>query len=71
MCQLNEVPYNLKDTIDPLATELYKKNFLDITELKRVQHLASIRNKCDHSDSVTKKEVEELINGVKKFIFSN
>lgn len=68
MCQLNNVQYNAKDTIDPLATALYTNKILDITELKKAQHLASIRNKCDHPNRITENEVGELIYGVKKFV---
>ncbi|OEC88280.1 MULTISPECIES: hypothetical protein [Methanobacterium] len=71
MCQLNDVSYKPKATIDPLATELYRNNRLDITELKKVQHLASIRNKCDHPEEITKEEVKELIDGAKKFIINH
>lgn len=68
MCQINNLPYNSKDTINPLVTNLYKNNILDITELKKVEHLASIRNKCDHPNSITEKEVKELIDSVKQFV---
>ena len=68
MCDLNHVPYTFKDTIDPIATALYKKDHLEKTEFKKIQYLASIRNKCDHPEDITKKEVGELINGTKKFI---
>lgn len=55
------VPYKKKDTIDPLATALYKAEKMDITMLKKIQHLASIRNRCDHPEEVEEKEIEELI----------
>jgi len=56
MCDLNHIPYTFKDTIDPVATELYKKDHLEKTEFKKIQYLASIRNKCDHPEDITKKE---------------
>lgn len=68
MCQLNNVSYKLKDTIDSLATHLYKNKDLNITEFKKIQYLASIRNRCDHPDIITKEDVKELIDGTKKFI---
>ena len=71
MCQLNTISYNAKDTIDPIATELYKANHLDISELKKVQHLASIRNKCDYPEEITRKEVRDIIDGTKKFIMEH
>ena len=71
MCHLNNISYKPKATIDPLATELYRTDYLDIAELKKVQHLASIRNKCDHSEEITKEEVKELIDETKKFIINH
>src|SRR3989442_263379 len=45
LCNLHRVAYAPKDTIDPLATALYKAGKLDVTELKHIQYLGSIRNK--------------------------
>jgi len=68
LCQINNVPYDHKDTINPLATNLYSNNVLDISELKKIEHLGSIRNKCDHPKDIKKLEVRELIDETKKFI---
>ncbi len=67
LCETSTPPvqYNKKDTIDPLATALYKAKKMDITMLKKIQYLASIRNKCDHPKAVEEKEIEELIGDTK------
>ena len=66
MCFVNNIQYSHKETINPLATKLYTNNVIDITELKKIEYFASIRNKCDHPNNITKNEVKELIDGVKK-----
>ena len=68
LCDVNNVAYPPKATIEPLAQALYKDNKLDITEFKRIQYLASIRNKCSHPEPVSTKEVRNLIDGVKKLV---
>src|SRR5260370_2893888 len=68
LCVINSVAYKPKDTIDPLAQALYKAKLLDITELRQVQYLASIRNKCSHPDDVAEAEIQSLIDGVKKLV---
>jgi hypothetical protein len=67
-CEVNGVSYPPKATIEPLAQALYKENKLNITEFKRIQYLGSIRNKCSHSEPVSAKEIQSLIDGVKKLI---
>jgi HEPN domain len=67
-CDIKGVSYKPTDTLDPLATALYTAGELDKTELKHIQYLASIRNKCSHPDPVTEGEVKALIEGVKKII---
>ena len=73
LCEVNQVEMGGNDTIEPLATKLYKSDKLpdfDITILKSIQHLASIRNKCDHPKEEPKQhEVRELIDKVKKITF--
>jgi hypothetical protein len=71
ICEINNVEYKFKDTIDPLATKLYTNDHLDKSEFKKIQYLASIRNKCDHPDEITREEVKELIEGAKKFIINH
>ncbi len=68
LCDINGVLYPPKATIDPLAQALYKGGKLDTTELKYVQYLASIRNKCSHPNPVSTAEIQALIDGVKKLI---
>lgn len=73
LCEVNLIEFGEKDTIDPLATKLYKSDKLpdfDITLFKSIQHLASIRNKCDHpKDEPKQHEVRELLDKVKKITF--
>jgi len=66
LCDVNGVSYKPKSTIEPLAQALYEAKKLDLTELKYIQYLGSIRNKCSHSEPVSAKEVQSLIDGVKK-----
>jgi hypothetical protein len=68
LCDINSVAYKPKATIEPLAQALYEAKLLDITELKRVQYLASIRNKCSHPNAVAEAEIQTLIDGVKKLV---
>ena len=68
LCDVNNVSYPPKATIEPLAQALYKDKKLDITEFKRIQYLASIRNKCSHPEPVSTMEVRNLIDGVKKLV---
>lgn len=68
LCELKSINYSKKDTIDPVATKLYTNKVLDVTELKKIQYWASIRNGCDHPHDIDKKEVKKLIEGVKSFI---
>lgn len=67
-CDINGLDYPPKATIEPLSQALYKTNILDITEFKKIQYLASIRNKCAHSKDVNSDEIKSLIEEVKKFV---
>jgi len=68
ICDKHRIEYGHKDTIEPLLQNLYKNKKIDVTELKRIQFLASIRDKCDHASDVEKGEVKELIEKVKTFV---
>ena len=68
LCDINNVAYKPKATIEPLAQALYDAKLLDITELKQVQYLGSIRNKCSHPNDISDREVQALLEGVKKLI---
>lgn len=67
-CDINGIDYPPKATIEPLAQALYKAGILDITELKKVQYLASIRNKCAHPENVNRDEIKSLIEEVRRFV---
>jgi hypothetical protein len=69
MCELNGLSYGAKDTIQPLAENLYKNKIIEITFLKSIEHLASIRNKSSHSEEIKKPEIRELIDKTKKITF--
>ena len=70
LCEINQVEIGGNDTIEPLATKLYKSDKLpdfDITLFKSIQHLASIRNKCTHpKEEPEQHQVREFIDRVKK-----
>lgn len=68
LCDINGLSYPLKATIQPLLQVLQKGNILDITEIKHIEYLASIRNKCSHPKDISEAEVQSLIEGVKKII---
>jgi len=73
LCEINNIEYSEKDTIDPLVTKIYTSEKIagfDITLLKSIQHLASIRNKCCHDAEDPKKhDVRELLDKVKKITY--
>jgi hypothetical protein len=60
--------YGKKDTIEPLVQKLYQQKKIDITEMKNVQYLATIRDKCDHPSEIIANEVKELIERVKRIL---
>jgi HEPN domain len=68
LCDVNGISYPPKPTIETLVQALYKEKKIDVTELKQIQYLGSIRNKCSHPEPVSAKEVQSLIDGVKKLI---
>ncbi len=73
LCDINLIPISEKDTIEPLATKLYKSDKVpdfEKTIFKSIQHLASIRNKCTHpKEEVKQHEIRELLDKVKKITF--
>ena len=73
LCEVNQINIGDNDTIEPLATKLYKSEKIpefDVTLFKSIQHLASIRNKCDHPKEEPKQhEVRELLDKVKKITY--
>jgi hypothetical protein len=70
---VNQISIGDNDTIEPLATKVYTSKKIpefDITLFKSIQHLASIRNKCDHPKEEPKQhEVRELLDKVKKITY--
>jgi hypothetical protein len=68
LCEKYQIDYQPKDTIEPLVQKLYKNGKLEISQMKNIQYLASIRNKCDHPEDVENREIKELIEKVKKLV---
>jgi hypothetical protein len=68
LCDINAIVYSPKATIEPFAQALYDAKILDITEFKRIQYFGSIRNKCSHPNDISEKEVQALLDGVKKLV---
>lgn len=57
-------------TINPLNEALKSAGLYDQTQVRRIQVLSDLRNRCDHATSnpPSKEEVWELVEGVQKFI---
>lgn len=70
MCDLNDVSYKHKDTINTLVSNLYNEKSIDKTEFKKIQYLADIGNDCSHPNPIDENRVQELIDGAKKFIMT-
>jgi hypothetical protein len=68
LCDINGLSYPVKATIQPLIQALQAGKKLDITEVKHIEYLASIRNKCSHPKDISEAEVKSLVEGVKKLI---
>ena len=68
LCDKYRLVYQKKDTIEPLSQKLYESGKIDVSQLKNIQHLASIRDKCDHASEVEQGEVKELIERVKRIL---
>jgi hypothetical protein len=68
LCDKYDLDYGKKDTIEPLVQKLYANKKIERVELTNIQHLASIRDKCDHPSDITSGEVKELIESVKKIL---
>jgi len=71
LCKIHNIIFNKKHvSINDCNEKLKNENVLDIVEYKKVQHLASIRNLCDHADErePRKDEVRDLIIDVERII---
>ncbi len=55
-------------TINDFNTALKNENVVDTSQWRFIQHLADIRNNCDHSkhEDPSKEEIEDMIKGVEK-----
>jgi len=68
LCDKYQIEYKKKDTIEPLVEKLYNNGKIELSQMKNIQHLASIRDKCDHPAEIDRGEIKELIERVKKLI---
>lgn len=68
LCDKNGLEYNKKDTIEPLVRKLYENKKIEIEEMKNIQHLASIRDLCDHPSDIEPDKIKGLIERVKKIL---
>ena len=68
LCDVNGILLPPRATIEPLAQALYQAKKFDITNLKHIQYLASIRNKCSHPNTIVVSEIQSLIVEVKKLV---
>lgn len=71
VCSNHGIIMKKKDpTISDYNDELKKIDVLDLPKWRFIQHLADIRNKCDHKKNTepSKEEVFELIEGIEKII---
>jgi len=66
LCDKYQLNYKKKDTIEPLVRMLYENKKIEIEEMKNIQHLATIRDLCDHASDIEPTKVKELIERVKK-----
>jgi Leucine-rich repeat (LRR) protein len=68
LCHINYISYAEKTRLQVLIQTLQDEEVITFGEAKILAKLASIRNKCAHSDFVSKREVRFLVREVKKFI---
>jgi hypothetical protein len=69
VCHRHKLPIRKKDpAISDLNDALKSSNIVDIPTWRFIQHLADLRNKCDHSRKAepTEDEVKQLIEGVRR-----
>ena len=65
LCSSYKINYLPKPSLDSMIQILYKNGKLDSTEMKYMQYLASIRNKCSHADNVLEADVRKLVESVR------
>ncbi|MDD3633437.1 MAG: hypothetical protein PHW38_06585 [Candidatus Cloacimonetes bacterium] len=69
VCENHKIKVKKKEpTINDYNQLLKDNNIIEIQDWRFIQHLADLRNLCDHNKKrePKKEEIEELINGVKK-----
>lgn len=68
ICENHKIKVIKKPRINDLNQLLKDNNVIEIHDWRFIQHLADLRNLCDHSKKrePKKEEVEDLINGTEK-----
>ncbi len=70
VCQNHLLTLKKNPTISNYNDILYSNKIIDIQIFRKIQHLADIRNNCDHKKITepTAEDAEDMINGVTKII---
>ena len=70
LCQRRNVTISEKPSVDKMNADLAKDGAYNTLMLKRVTHLADIRNKAAHGqwDQFTKADVADMVSGVRSFM---
>lgn len=71
VCDNHKIKITKKNpTINDLAQALKDNSVIDTPEWRKIQHLADLRNLCDHKKAKdpTKEQINELIDGTSKLI---
>lgn len=69
VCKNHNIPVKKKNpTINDFNQLLKNNDVIEVSTWRFIQHLADLRNLCDHNKNrePTREEIEELINGVEK-----
>jgi hypothetical protein len=66
VCDNHAVPIKKKPTMAVLNDALKENEVIDLPQWRSIQHLADIRNLCDHPDEPTAEQVKDLLAGVSK-----
>ncbi|MCK5466026.1 hypothetical protein KAI56_00820 [Candidatus Parcubacteria bacterium] len=71
VCENHRITIRKKNPgINDLSQLLKDNDVIDIPEWRKIQHLADLRNLCDHKKKIEpkKEDIDELIDGVSKII---
>jgi len=70
VCEIHSLTIKKNPTISNYNDVLNTNKIIDTQTFRKIQHLADIRNNCDHKKTKepTKEDIDELISGVEKII---